>query len=398
MDAIRRLIFAVFVLALAFALFSAWRSGSSDYGLLQLLRGEAPDAALAPAAPRIDPADVELLARLDDEYSRLAAAVLPAVVSVTTKTVRPAAYGWHPFFGLVGRQARVEPGLGSGVIISKEGHVVTNFHVIEGVNEVMITMQDKKTYPVRFLGASRQRDIAVLKIESGKKDFPALSFADSDAVRVGQLVMAVGNPFGLSGTVTRGIISARDRHLNDSALDYLQTDAVINPGNSGGPLVNVRGEILGINVAIYRGDENVRAWQGVGLAVPAKDVQTVIQAVMKAEKSQPQPGKPAVKEIAPGFLGINVAAETVTLDRRLGLGRTGALVAEVVAGSPAQEAGILSGDVVVAFNGRAFDSPQALIEQIQALPAGEQVAISLVRGTERVELRVSLGARPAGNS
>lgn len=401
MDAFRRLIFALFVIALAFALFGAWRSSSSDYGLLNLLRGEAPGKAgfTAPQTARVEAGEVELLSRLDDEYARLAGAVLPAVVSVTTKTVRPGAYAWHPFYGLVGRQARVEPGLGSGAIISQEGHVVTNYHVIEGVNEVMITTQDKKTYPARFLGGSRQRDIALLQIESNRKDFPALSFADSDAVRVGQLVLAVGNPFGLSGTVTRGIISARDRHLSDSTLDYLQTDAVINPGNSGGPLVNVRGEILGINVAIYRGDENVRAWQGVGLAVPAKDVQTVVQAVLKrAEKSSGQPDQPPqASEIAPGFLGIEVAAEPVRLDGALGFGgRVGALVADVVKGSPAQAAGMQPGDVIVTFNGRSFASPQELLKQIQSLPAGETVEVGIVRESQPITLTARLGARPGG--
>ena len=401
MDAIRRLIFALFVLAVAFALFGAWRSGSPDYGLLDLLRGKAPgeSAFTTPQAAPVTASEVELLSRLDSEYARLAAGVLPAVVSVNTKTVRPGAYAWHPFYGLVGRQARVEPGLGSGAIISKEGHVVTNYHVIEGVNEVLITTQDKKSYPARFLGGSRQRDIALLKIEANRTDFPALTFADSDAVQVGQLVLAVGNPFGLSGTVTRGIISARDRHLSDSTLDYLQTDAVINPGNSGGPLVNVRGEILGINVAIYRGDENVRAWQGVGLAVPAKDVQAVIQAVLKmAENSGQQADKRVASEIAPGFLGIEVAAEPVSLDGALGLGgQVGALVADVVPGSPSEAAGMQPGDVIVSFNGEPFESPQELLKRIQSLPAGEKVEIGMVRGSQAVKLVTRLGTQPAGS-
>jgi S1-C subfamily serine protease len=390
MESLRRLIFALFVLALAFALFGLWRKDSGEYGLLNLLRGEKPTQAeyTAPTEPRLDLGEVALLSRLDDEYSKLAASVLPAVVSVTTKTVRQGGYGWHPFFGLVGTQAQVIPGLGSGAIISKEGHVVTNFHVIEGVNEVMVTTQDKKSYPARFLGANRQRDIAVLKIESNKTDFPALSFADSDAVRVGQLVMAVGNPFGLSGTVTRGIISARDRHLSDSSLDYLQTDAVINPGNSGGPLVNVRGEILGINVAIYRGDENVRAWQGVGLAVPAKDTQAVIKSVLNREK-----------EVVPGYLGIEVAAETVRLERQqlVGALATGALVTAVLPGSPAVAAGIVPGDVILAFNGEPVKTPSGLLKSIQSLPAGHESVILLVRGGNEVELSARLAARPVGN-
>jgi len=399
MQQLRQLLFAVLVLAVALAVFGWLRSGSAEYGLLNLLRGEKPNEAIlaGPTAPVVDLGEVSLLAQLDQEYSVLAEAVLPSVVSVTTKTVRQGAYGWHPFFGLVGRQAQVIPGLGSGAIISREGHLVTNYHVIEGVSEVLVTTHDNKQYPAKVLGASRQRDIALLKIETNRTDFPALAFADSDAVRVGQLVMAVGNPFGLSGTVTRGIISARDRHLSDSSLDYLQTDAVINPGNSGGPLVNVRGEILGINVAIYRGDENVRAWQGVGLAVPAKEVQEVVRAVLKKETGPTADTQPQGEDIVPGFLGIEVAAEAVALDARLGLGEVGALVVSVVTGSPAQAAGIKPGDVITAFNQKPFGSPPELLKQIQSQRAGQNVIVSVVRGNNAIELAARLGAQASGS-
>jgi serine protease Do len=388
MEMIRRVIFAVLVMALGLALFAQVRGDKEGYGLLQLLRGEKPGAVLdsLPAStPAIDSAKVPLLSQLDEEYSRLAAAVLPSVVSVTTKTVRRGGYSWHPFFGLVGRQAQVIPGLGSGAIVSREGHVVTNFHVIEGVNEVLVTTQDEKQYRARVLGASQVRDIALLKIESNRSDFPALSFADSESVKVGQLVMAVGNPFGLSGTVTRGIISARDRYLSDSTVDYLQTDAVINPGNSGGPLVNVRGEILGINVAIYRGDENVRAWQGVGLAVPSRDVQAVINAILK----QGDGGQGEGAGIA--FLGINLASEMVLLDASMGVGRRGALIMEVVKGSPAEAAGLVAGDVIALLNGKSVDSPEQLLMQLRKMTPGQTITLTLVRESGRVELSVRLG-------
>jgi serine protease Do len=318
--------------------------------------------------------------------------VLPSVVSVTTRTVRRGGYSWHPFFGVVGRQTQVIPGLGSGAIISAEGHVVTNYHVIEGVSDILVTTHDNRKFQARILGASKMRDIALLKIESNRKDFPALSFGDSEAVRVGQLVLAVGNPFGLSGTVTRGIISARDRHLSDSSLDYLQTDAVINPGNSGGPLVNVRGEILGINVAIYRGDENVRAWQGIGLAVPARDVQAVIDAILKTSQDKPA----AISKLdGAAFLGLNLSETMVMLDRGLRLGRAGALVLEIVPGSPAEKAGIQAGDVIGAFNGEPVESPAGLLAKIRALPPGSTVTVTLVRDSGVVEVAAKLAERPA---
>lgn len=398
MQPIKRLFLALTVLILAFALFSLWRSRSDGYGLLNLLRGEKPASSsyTPPETPKLNLDDIALLTRLDNEYAKLAETVLPSVVSVNTKTVRRGSYGWHPFFGLVGRQAQVIPGLGSGAIISKEGHVVTNYHVIEGVTEVIVTTQDNNSYQAKVLGASKQRDIAVLRIQSQRRDFPALTFADSNEVRVGQLVLAVGNPFGLSGTVTRGIISARDRHLSDATLDYLQTDAVINPGNSGGPLVNVRGEILGINVAIYRGDENVRAWQGVGLAVPAKQAQAVINEVLKREQSRlPAAATTKPPELAPGYLGIKLAPEPVRLDRQLDSAANGAMVNAVDPGSPAEVSGLQSGDIIVEFNGESFDTPVDLLNLIQSQGAGQPVTIHILRNGELKELRTSLQSRPS---
>jgi S1-C subfamily serine protease len=300
---------------------------------------------------------------------------------------------WHPFFGLVGERAQVIPGLGSGAIISKEGHVVTNFHVIEGVAEVQIITNDNKKYPATILGASPDRDIALLKIESHRTDFPALKFANSDEVRVGQIVFAVGNPFGLSGTVTQGIISARDRHLSDSQMDYLQTDTVINPGNSGGPLVNIRGEIVGINVAIYRGDESVRAWQGVGLAVPANSVKTVVDGLNEKIKAN------AAKAASPsttgrGFLGLEVSGEPVDIDPVWGTARRGALITDISPQSPAAEAGLKPGDVVTKFQGMAFRSPRDLLDIIRTQPPGSEVKLEVIRNNKMGDIIARLGERP----
>ena len=386
METLRRIVFAVTVFLVAFLVFALWRRGDDSYGLLNLLRGEKPGSVaaevVAAAKPKLDLGDVPLLAALNDEYAKLSAAVLPSVVSITTKTVRRGQTGWHPFFGLVAGRPEVIPGLGSGAIISKEGHVVTNYHVIADVSEVVVTTNDNRKFPARILGASRERDIALLKIEGGG-DFPALAFANSDEARVGQVVFAVGNPFGLSGTVTQGIISARDRHLSDSHLDYLQTDTVINPGNSGGPLVNIRGEIIGINVAIYQGDQNVRAWQGVGLAVPANDARMIVDAILRQAPS-----------ISIGYLGLELSAEPVVLDRGLGGASTGAFITDLDPGSPAEQAGLVPGDVITALNGRAYRSPADLLKGVRGLTPGSEARVTIVRDGRVMELPVRIGSRP----
>ncbi len=393
METLRRLVFALTVFLLATLVFSLWRRTQEGYGLMNLLRGEAPAAAAKftpEAAPKLDLSEVRVLSAMNEEFAKLSAAVLPSVVSITTKTVRRGQTAWHPFFGLVSGRPQVIPGLGSGAVISKEGHVVTNYHVIADVSEVIVTTNDNKKFPAQILGASAERDIALLKIQGGKNDFPALTFANSDEARVGQLVFAVGNPFGLSGTVTQGIISARDRHLSDSQLDYLQTDTVINPGNSGGPLVNLRGEILGINVAIYRGDENVRAWQGIGLAVPANDAKSVVDAILKQAKNGPAALSPATT----GYLGLELSAEPVAIDSRLGTARLGAYITDLDPDSPAAQAGLQPGDIITAFDGQAFRTPGELLKMIFARAPGTQVRVQVLRDGRVAEVAVTVGKRP----
>ncbi len=393
METIRRLVFALTVFLIATAVFSWWRRGQEGYGLLDFVRGTPPQEEKGGAAPppaKLDLEDVKILSAMNDEFAKLSAAVLPSVVSVTTKTVRRGQTAWHPFFGVVSGRAQIIPGLGSGAIISKQGLVITNYHVIADVSEVIVTTNDNKQYPARVLGAHKERDIALLKIDSKNNDFPALNFANSDEARVGQLVFAVGNPFGLSGTVTQGIISARDRHLSDSQLDYLQTDTVINPGNSGGPLVNIRGQIIGINVAIYRGDENVRAWQGVGLAVPANDAKMVVDAI----RNQTKGGAQTVAGM--GYLGLELNAEPVRVEAGLGgvAATLGAYITDLDPQSPALSSGLAVGDVVTAINGRAFRTPRELLQIIQSMEPGAQVALTVLRGGQQMEVNTLIGRRP----
>ncbi|MFN0078760.1 MAG: S1C family serine protease [Prosthecobacter sp.] len=396
MENLRRLLFAVMVFVVAVLLFAWWRQDREGYGLLNLLRGEKPSQAsfTPPEKPKLDLGDMSMMSRLNEEFAKLSAAVLPSVVSVTTKTVKPGQMSWHPLFGLVNQGPQIIPGLGSGVIISKEGHVVTNYHVLENSTEIMVTTNDNKKYPVTILGSSRDRDIALLKIESNRTDFPALSFANSDEARVGQIVFAVGNPFGLSGTVTQGIISARDRHLSDSQMDFLQTDTVINPGNSGGPLVNIRGEILGINVSIYRSDDSVRAWQGVGLAVPANDAKLVVEGIQAKIKDGEKNATEVSGNTGKGYLGLEVSTEPVEIDPVWGTSRRGALVTNINPGSPGAESGLKPGDVVTKFQGMAFRSPGDLLHIIRTQPPGSEVKLEVIRSNKMGDIIAKLGTRP----
>lgn len=393
MENLRRILFALIIFMLAAILFGWWRKDEDGYGVKNLLRGETPSSFTPADKPRLKPNDLSLLSRLNEEYAKLSASVVPSVVSVDTKTLRRGRVMWDPLNGLIGQRAQVIPGLGSGAIISKEGHVVTNFHVIEGVAEVQVTTSDNKKYPATILGASPDRDIALLKIESHRTDFPALKFGNSDEARVGEIVFAVGNPFGLSGTVTQGIISARDRHLSDSQMDYLQTDTVINPGNSGGPLVNIRGEIVGINVAIYRGDQNVQAWQGVGLAVPANNAKMVVDGIQ--EKLKASAAKTAgLSTTGRGFLGLEVSSEPVDIDPVWGTSRRGALITDISPNSPAAEAGLKTGDIVTKFQGMAFRSPGDLLQIIRTQPPGNEVKLEVIRNNKMGDIIARLGERP----
>ncbi|OYW77577.1 MAG: hypothetical protein B7Z37_03220 [Verrucomicrobia bacterium 12-59-8] len=397
MENLRRLLFALSVFVLAALLFAWWRHGREGYGVLNLLQSEKPGPAAltTPQKPKISPDELPLLSRLNDEFARISAAVLPSVVSVTTKTVRPGQRSWHPFYGFVGQRDQIVPSLGSGVIVSKEGHVVTNYHVIEGLLAgIEIATNDNKKHPALILGFNKERDIALLKIDSPRVDFPSLSFANSDDVRVGQIVLAVGNPFGLSGTVTQGIISARDRHLSDSKFDYLQTDTVINPGNSGGPLVNIRGEIIGINVAIYRGDSSTTSWQGVGLAVPSNEAKMVVDDIQARLKESAKQTAGVTSAIGKGYLGLEVSSEPVEIDPVWGTSRRGALVTDIGNKSPAAEAGLRQGDVVTKFQGMAFRSPADLLQIIRTQPPGSEVKLEVIRNNKMGDIIARLGARP----
>jgi S1-C subfamily serine protease len=335
-------------------------------------------------APRLAANDVPGLIALDDEYARLVDAVLPATVRVDTLTAakRLVTDGYR-----IGYQTSVTPGLGSGVIISAEGHVVTNYHVIKGAQQVTVMTNDQKEYTAHVIDASEVRDIALLKIESDHADFPALTFGDSNKVRTGQIVFAVGNPFGLSGTVTQGIISARDRvqKSSETTLDFLQTDTVINPGNSGGPLINVRGEIIGINTMIFGRD--VSTWQGVGFAVPSNTAKSVVETIKYMHANDKSVKRQTTKA---GYLGF-ADMETRRITTGVNAGKTGVCIGTPIPGSPAEKAEFKRGDIITKFNGRYVKTVEELRALIQLTAPGTKVIMEVSRDGEEGTIDAVIG-------
>ncbi|MEI6535160.1 MAG: trypsin-like peptidase domain-containing protein [Verrucomicrobiaceae bacterium] len=379
-DHIRRIIIALAIFLVAGLFYRHWREGHGGYGLFDLLAGKTSagqEKFSSPSSPKLTDSDVPGLAKLSEESAKLAAAVLPAVVSINTRTVGKVPV--ENVFGLPLYRYGVSPGLGSGVIVSKEGHVVTNLHVVKDAAQIKITTNDRKIHDAEIIGVDDQLDIAVLRISDGTS-FPALAFASSDEVKVGQVVFAVGNPFGLTGTVTQGIISATQRRLSDSGNDLLQTDTVINPGNSGGPLVDIHGTIVGINVSIFTGDQNIHSWQGVGLAIPSNEVRAAFERIMHKGPS------------IVGFLGIDVSLVSLDRDGRV----LGAQIDVVGVGSPAAKAGLRPGDVIVKFAGRSIESAKDVIEYIRMTKPGEKVNITFLRDGKFTEISAAIERRPAG--
>ena len=343
-------------------------------------RGYRPEAYTLPDKAPLELDDVELLSRLNEEYARLTDAVVRSVVSIDTSGVRA-----ERLLDGFGRQfLRPVPtqGQGSGVIVTREGHVVTNHHVIKDQQQIKVTLHDGRSYSAELIGVDPLLDIAVLKIEGGD-EFEPLKFGDSAEVRRGQIVFAIGNPFGLGETITQGIISARERSVSDTQRDLFQTDAAINPGNSGGPLVNLRGEIVGINSAIYRPDQRVNSgFQGVGFSIPSNDVREALEAIL-------QRGRPIR-----GYLGVRMQDLDAYWRERLGYEGPGTLVAGVGPGSPAEAAGLKGGDIIRGFNGETILTRAALFTLVQRTKVGEQVSLEIWRDGTSTTVPVTITEAP----
>jgi len=315
--------------------------------------------------------------------------VAPAVVNIYTKRVVQAAASplfadpfFRHFFGEVPGQTqeRVQRSLGSGVLVGSDGTVVTNNHVIKDADEVTVVLADRREFEAKVIGADERTDLAVVRIESKGETFPTLTLGDSDKIEVGDVVLAVGNPFGVGQTVTQGIISALARTNVGDFRSFIQTDAAINPGNSGGALVDIDGKLIGINTAIFSKDGGSN---GIGFAIPSSLVRTAISAITKTGK------------LVRPWLGASGQAVTADLAQALKLPRPlGVLVNNVHRESPAARAGIASGDVIVAIQGREVDDPEALRFRLATLGIGGDAQVTIQRGGVERQVAVRLVAPP----
>ncbi len=330
-------------------------------------------------------------------FADLVAKVKPAVVNISTvSTVKlpgspfrhffgqgdgePFGDFLHRFFGDIPDQELKQQSLGSGFIIDKDGHIITNNHVVDGADEIKVKLADGREYKARVIGRDPKTDLALIKISSLFKDLPALSLGDSDKMRVGDWVLAIGNPFGLEETVTQGIISATGRVIGSGPYDnFIQTDAPINPGNSGGPLINLAGEVIGINSAI------IPSGQGIGFAIPSNLAKRITPQLRDKGK------------VTRGWIGVSVQTVTPEIAQALGLKEThGSLVGEVVAGGPADAAGIKRGDVIVSFDGKDIKRIGDLPLLVAETPAGKTVTLKIIRNSREQTVTVKVAEIPAG--
>jgi serine protease Do len=271
--------------------------------------------------------------------------------------------------------------LGSGFLISSDGYIVTNNHVVKGATKIEVTMSDGTTYPAEVKGTDPKTDVALLKIDA-KKELPHVVFGDSEKARIGDWVVAVGNPFGLGGSVTAGIISASGREINAGPYDnFLQIDAPINPGNSGGPVFNQRGEVIGISSAIYTpSGGNV----GIGFAIPSKLASHIVEQLKSSGK------------VERGWLGVQMQPMTDTLAKAVGRPNDkGVIVSMVTPDSPAERGGVKQGDVIIGINGDTIEQPRDLALAVADLKAGDKAKLQVWRNGKEQTLNVTIGSQPA---
>ncbi|MDA7881160.1 trypsin-like peptidase domain-containing protein [Akkermansiaceae bacterium] len=378
-DTLKRIIVLGLVFVAAFfsvSLYRAWQGGHPIFGIGDEPEEPghyAPEHATLATAPAIDSSQVPGLIRLNDEMVELVAQVTPSVVSIDTEILKKER--WRDYRGQIWEQDRLTPGLGSGVIVSEEGHVITNHHVIEGHQRIRVTLDSGRSLQATLINSDKLLDIAVLRIKGQEGErFQPLRFADSDQVRVGQIAIAVGNPFGLGESVTVGRISARDRSLSDTQRDLFQTDAAINPGNSGGPLLNHLGEIIAINASIFTMDRENPSFQGIGFSIPSNDAKQAFDHIREK-------GRPVY-----GYLGFRLRELNDYLRDVFNYTGQGVVIWDVEPGGPADKAGLKPNDIVIAFDNEGVKSAQALLNRVEWSKVGTEVNISVWRGDRTVNL------------
>lgn len=339
----------------------------------------APEAQTSPVAP-VAPGS----------FSQLAKNASPSVVNISTvKVVKgggqtPSPFGpddpfrefFERFFGDQAPRDFKQRSLGTGFIIDKEGFILTNNHVVEGTDEITVTLADKKEFAAKIIGRDPKTDLALIRIESDQQ-LTSLPLGDSDRLEVGDWVMAIGNPYGLGHTVTAGIVSAKYRQIGTGAYDnFIQTDASINPGNSGGPLLNTAGEVVGVNTAIF---SQSGGSVGIGFAIPTNMVKDLLPQLKKGK-------------VVRGWLGVVIQNVTPELKDKLKLStEKGALVADVVAGGPAEKAGIERGDVIVTFDEKDISESDDLPYVVASTPVGKTVMVEVIRKGQRESIQVEIG-------
>ena len=319
-------------------------------------------------------------------FADLAEKLMPSVVNISTTTTITSKSNPFPFQFPPGSpfkdmfegtpQERQTSALGSGFIIDENGIVITNNHVIKGADDIYVKANGDKDYKATIIGADPLSDIAVLKIET-KDKFKPVKFGNSDKARIGDWVVAIGNPFGLGGTVTAGIVSARNRSIGLSRYeDYIQTDASINQGNSGGPLFNLDGDVIGINTAILGQSGSI----GIGFAIPSNSAQKVIDQLIK------------FGETKRGWLGVRIQVVTEEIAESLKLDKPrGALVASVAKGSPSNKGGIKDGDVILEFDGKLINEMKELPKIVAETAVGKKVQVKIWRNNKELTKEITLG-------
>jgi len=352
----------------------------------------------------LDGPEIETLERQNKAYERIAETVTPAVVAIQSTQVikvQQSPFMMDPFFRQffgnmmpqfgVPREQR-EHALGSGVIVSGDGYIVTNNHVVAKAAEIEVILSDKRIFKGKVVGADPQTDIAVVRIMA--TNLPVVPFGDSGQMKVGDTVMAFGNPFGQYFTVTRGSVSALGRSLSDPRSDkfedFIQTDAAINPGNSGGALVNVRGQVIGINTAIIPGSGGPGgegSFIGIGFAIPSNTAKHVMEDLIKTGK------------VSRGFLGVTIRSLDQGLAKQFKVpDLKGALVQDVSRGGPADKAGIKNGDVIRKINGQTVEDSDQLMAMVTDLNPGTDVTLDILRDGQPTTIHMTLGERPANLS